>query len=133
MGMAGDHLVGDRRHHVGEGEVARLVGHLGMEDHLQQQIAQFTPQPLHVAVRDRLGDLVLLLDGVGRDGGEILLDVPGAAADRRSQAAHDFQQAGDVAGGGVGLRVRHGRASYGARGPAQPKLRGSAGLYGNIA
>ncbi len=49
-----------------------------MEDDLEQEIAELVLEIVHVAARDRLGDLVGLFDGVGRDRGEVLLDIPGA-------------------------------------------------------
>ena len=48
-----------------------------------------------VAALDGVGDLVGLLDRVGRDGGEGLLQVPRAAAVRRAQPRHDLDQAED--------------------------------------
>ena len=42
-----------------------------------------------IALLDGVGHLIGLLDRVGRDGGECLLHVPGAAADRVAQAGHD--------------------------------------------
>ena len=47
---------------------------------------------------DRVGDLIGFLDRVGRDGREILLEVPRAARARRAQRRHDREQALDVAG-----------------------------------
>src|SRR3546814_4879254 len=70
--MAAHQLVGDRRRHLGEGEVAGLLGHAGVEHHLQQQVAQLVPQRRHVVLLDGVGNLVGLLDGVGRDGREVL-------------------------------------------------------------
>jgi hypothetical protein len=48
-----------------------------MEHHLQQQVAQFVAQFIHVAVLNGVGDLVSLLDGVWGDGGEVLFAVRG--------------------------------------------------------
>ena len=69
---------------VGEGERAALLGHARVIDDLQQQIAELVLQVGEVAARDRVGDLVGLLDGVGRDRREGLLEVPGAAAAGRA-------------------------------------------------
>src|SRR3546814_3527200 len=44
--------------------------------------------------------LVGLFDGVGRDGGEALLEIPRAAARGVAQPRHDGEQAGEGAGGG---------------------------------
>ena len=60
-------------------ERALLLGHAGVEHDLQQQVAQLVPQVVEIAARDRVGDLVGFLDRVGRDGREVLLQVPRAA------------------------------------------------------
>ncbi len=48
-------------------------------DDLQQQVAQFVLQVVHIAALDGVGYLVGFFDGVGRDGREGLLPVPRAA------------------------------------------------------
>ena len=93
MGMAAHHLVGYRVGHVVIIEKPQFAGHLRVEHHLEQQIAQFVLQALHVVLGDRVGDLVGFLDGVGGDGPEILLHVPRAAALGITQFRHDLQQA----------------------------------------
>jgi hypothetical protein len=40
MGVARDHLVGDGGHDLVEGEMPRLLGHLGVVDRLQEKVAQ---------------------------------------------------------------------------------------------
>ena len=69
-----------RARHAVEVERRRLVGHLGVVDDLEQQVAELALEPVPVLARDRVGDLVGLLDRVGGDRGEGLLDVPRAAA-----------------------------------------------------
>ena len=56
--------------------MASLARHLGMEDDLEQKVADLVLERGHVGFADRLGDLVGLLDGVGGDRGKILLAVP---------------------------------------------------------
>ena len=97
MRMARHHLVGNRPHHIGKAEQARLFGHLRVIDGLQQQIAQFPRQLRPGLPRDHIGHLMRLLDRIGRDGGEILRDIPGAAGDRIAQPPHDLQQPRDLA------------------------------------
>ena len=75
-----------------------LLRHAGMEDDLQQEVAQFVAQVIEVAARDGVGDLVGLLDGVGRDGRKILLEIPRTAASGGAERRHDFEEPGDVAG-----------------------------------
>ena len=104
MGMAKDQLVGNCRRAVGEIEHSGLVRHLRVKDHLQQQVAQFARQfgpglPVY-----GIRDLVRFLDRVGRDGCEILFDIPGAAGPGVAQLRHDVDQAGDL-GAGVAARV----------------------------
>jgi hypothetical protein len=45
---------------------------------LEQQIPELVAQVVEIAARNRVGDLVGLLDGVGSDGLEALLQVPRA-------------------------------------------------------
>ena len=77
--MPADHLFGDRLHDVAEGEFLRFLSHLRVIDNLQQQVAELVAQIVHIAARDGVGDLIGLLDRVGRDAGKVLLDVPRAS------------------------------------------------------
>ena len=77
--MAAHHLVGDARGDRLEIEQTRFSGHLGVEHDLEQQVAKLVLEGGPVLAVDGLGDLVGFLDGIGRDGGEALLDVPGTA------------------------------------------------------
>ena len=88
-----------RLDHVAEIEGALLLRHAGVEDDLQQQIAELVLQVGEIVARDGVGDLVGFLERIGRDGPEILLQVPRAAAAGRAQRRHDLDQAGNVAGG----------------------------------
>src|SRR5262249_54948758 len=78
-GAAADHLLGQRCRDLVEVEGTLLLGHAGMEHDLEEQVAELLLERRHVLALDRVGDLVGLLDGVGGDGLEILLDVPGTA------------------------------------------------------
>ena len=64
----------------------RLLRHASVEDDLQQQVAELVAQIDDIAALDRVGDLIGLLDREGRDGGEILLEIPWAAASRACAA-----------------------------------------------
>ena len=68
-----------------------------MIDDLQQQIAQLAGEFAVGLPVDGVGNLVCLFNRVGRDGGEGLGNVPGAARVRVAQAAHDRQEAGQAA------------------------------------
>src|SRR5713101_1151059 len=96
MGMAAQHLVGDRAGDVVEVEKAGLLGHARMEDDLEEQIAELVLECCRIAALARLGHLIGLLDGVGSDGGEALLAVPGTAALGIAQPRHDVEQARQV-------------------------------------
>ena len=48
-------------------ERALLLRHAGVEDHLEQEVAEFVSQVVEVAAADRVRDLVGFLDRVGRD------------------------------------------------------------------
>ena len=90
--------VTDRRDNVIEREMPGLVRQSAVEHDLEQQIAEFFLQLRHVAIGNRLGNLIGFLDGVRRDRREILRQVPGAAAVRVAQPRHDGGKAGQ--GGG---------------------------------
>ena len=91
-------------------ERALLLGHAGVEHDLQQQVAELVLQVIEIAAADRVGDLVGFLDGVGRDGREILLQVPRTAGAGRAQRRHDLDETRDVGG------RFHGRAIQGKGG-----------------
>ena len=100
--MPAQELLRDRRNHVAEIEGALLLRHAGVEHDLEQEVTQFVAQIIEIAPRDGIGHLVGLLEGVGRDGREILLEIPRAAGARRTQRRHDVEKPGDVAGGSHG-------------------------------
>jgi len=64
---------------------------VGAEDDQEQGVAQFLGDVVHAVGRDRVEDLVRLLDQVGRQGGERLLLVPRAAG-FAAQAPQDVPQ-----------------------------------------
>jgi hypothetical protein len=77
---------------VAEVEGVLLLGHAGVEHHLKQQIAQLLAQIGEVAAGDRVGHFVGLFQRIGSNGRKILLEIPRAAAARRSQRRHDVEQ-----------------------------------------
>lgn len=97
MGMALDHLVADGARHVLDAEGAGLPGHLGVEDDLEQEVAQLVLQGSHIAMLDGIRHLIGFLDGIGRNGREALLHVPGATARGIAQTGHDLEQPVDIA------------------------------------
>src|SRR6185437_767333 len=96
MRMAAQHLVGDGASDVVEVEEAGLLGHAGMEDDLEQQVAEFILERRRIAALARFGHLIGLLDGVRRDGGEALLAIPRAAMLGIAQPRHDVEQTRQV-------------------------------------
>ena len=94
--MPPDHLARNGVHNVTEGE-ARLLGcHLRVIDDLQEEIAEFVLEPVEIAPRDSVCDLVSFLDCVGCDGGEALLHVPRTPGLGIAQARHDGEEFVDV-------------------------------------
>ncbi len=87
------HLVGYPGQDVREREQAGFLGHSRMEHDLQLQVAKFVRERVHVLARDRVGDFVGFLDGVGRDRLERLHGVPFATPHRIAQPAHDLDEA----------------------------------------
>ncbi len=104
-----------------------------MINHLEQEIAELVLQRVEIVARDRVGDLVGFLDGVGRDGREALLDVPRTAGVLVAQARHDGEQIVErvallpgafpprqpwhVADGGGGATVQRGERKFVAEYP----------------
>ena len=82
--MAADQLVVQVVEHIGNGEVAVVGRHLGIEEDLQQQVAQLFGQVRPVAPLDGVEDLVGLLQRVLADRVEGLLAVPRAAVRARA-------------------------------------------------
>jgi hypothetical protein len=105
-------LGGDCFDHVGKIERALLLCHPGVENDLQQEVAELILQPDEIITDDRVRDFVGFLDCVRSDGAKTLLQVPRAAAAWRPQRRHDLNQAGDVAGGLHGAADR--REGFGA-------------------
>ena len=91
--VAALHLVADAVDHVVEREMAGILGHLRVEHDLELEIAELVGEAVHVVARDRVGDLIGFLDGVGRDRFERLDAVPFATADGIAQPAHDLGEA----------------------------------------
>ena len=91
--MSSNHLARHRLDDVAKIECVLLLGHAGVEHHLQQEVAEFVAEVIEVAAGDGVDDLIGFLDGVGSDGCKILLEIPGTAAAGRSQRRHDIEQA----------------------------------------
>ncbi len=92
MRVTADHLVDDGPGDVVKGEGALFLRHPGVEDHLEEEVAQLVAQVGQVAPLDGVGHFIGLFDGVGGDGGEGLLQVPGAAVLRVAEAGHDVEE-----------------------------------------
>ena len=105
MRMAADHLPCHRLDNVAKRKNVLLLGHAGVIHDLQQEIAEFVAKIVEIAARNGVGDLIGLLDGVGRDRRKVLLEVPRAAGHRRAQRSHDFDQSRNIAGRGHGISV----------------------------
>ena len=80
MRMPADQFAVQMVEHIGDGEVALVGGHLRIEQHLQQQIAEFFGKMREVAALNGVEDFVGFFKRVFADGVEGLLAVPGAAA-----------------------------------------------------
>ena len=118
-------LLGDRLDHVAEIERALLLRHAGVEHDLEQEVAQFVAQVGEVAAGDGVGHLVGFFERVGRDGREILLQVPRAAGAGRAQRRHDLDQPGDVAGGLHGRKPNRARPRGATQAEARPTGNGA--------
>ena len=88
VGMAADQLVVQALQHIRDGEMALVGRHLGIKQHLKQQIAQLLGQVRKVAALDGVEDLIGFFQRVFSNGVKGLLAVPGAAAGG-AQPGHD--------------------------------------------
>ena len=89
--VAEDHLVGDGRGHIPDGEVSVFAGDLRVQDDLQKHVAQLFAQMRHVASLDGVNGLVGFLDHVVRDALVRLLAIPWTSA-RGAEDADDAIQ-----------------------------------------
>ena len=92
MGVTAHELVDDRRGDVGDREPAGLGRELGLEDDLQEEIAELVTERIGVAALDRLDDLVGFFDHVRPQALGTLLTVPRAPAGA-PQPRHDLHEA----------------------------------------
>ena len=88
MRVAADQFVGDVPGDFLEIKGAALPGQLAMENHLQEQVAQFLLHLVVVARLDGVDQFIDLLDRMPAQGHVVLLAVPGAAVGR-PQPRHD--------------------------------------------
>ena len=97
MRMPANKLRRNCLNHVAKVEAALFLRHAGVKDDLQQQITKLVLKVVQIIARDRVGDLVGLLDRIRRDAREVLLQIPRAAGLGRAQRSHDFDEPVDVA------------------------------------
>ena len=97
MRVPGYHFGGNRFDDAAIIEQPALFGHAGVEDDLEQQIAQLVSYVVPVLLFDRAGHFIGFLDRVGRYGREGLFLVPWAAA-WTAQPPHDLQKRFDISG-----------------------------------
>jgi len=88
VGMATNHFVVDFADDVGDGEAAGFGGDLGVEENLEEEVAEFLGEFGVVARVEGVENFVGFLDEVGAEGGVGLFAIPGAAAGG-AKAGHD--------------------------------------------
>ena len=86
--MAADEFCAKAVGDIAQIEVAGLGRHLGVEEHLQKQIAEFFGQVGKVSALNGVEDFVGLFESVFADSVERLLAIPGAAIGS-TQPSHD--------------------------------------------
>ena len=79
VGMSPDQLLGNGLDDPAEVEQSLLLGHSRVKHDLQKEVPEFVAEIIKVAAFDRVSDLVGFLDGVRRDGREVLFQVPGTS------------------------------------------------------
>lgn len=106
MRMAPHQLPVQSLDHFDDREVARLGRHLGVEEHLEQQVAELLLQVLPIPALDRIEHLIRLFKCVFSDRIEALLAIPRAAA-WGAQPSHDRDRLGeDPTSSGSGFIAR---------------------------
>ena len=102
-------LLDDARDDVVDGERALSTAELGLEDDLEEQVAELLADRRAVAGVDGVDDLAGLLEGVFPEGLEGLLPVPGAAIGGEEALHHldEPRQRRAVLGLQGGHRARH--------------------------
>src|SRR6476469_9377782 len=104
-----DHLRGDGVDNVGKGKASVLLRHARVIHDLQQEIAELIFERLEIASRDRVSDLVRLLNGVAPDRSKGLLAIPRTTRLRIAQSRHHTKQIFDAIG--PAYVVRHGEGA----------------------
>jgi hypothetical protein len=94
VGVAADHFVVDFADDVVDGEAALFGGDLGVEEDLEEEVAEFFGEFGVVAGVEGVQDFVGFFDQVGAEGGVGLFAVPGAAAGG-AEAGHDSGKFGE--------------------------------------
>ena len=106
MGMAADQLFVDLLNHIPDIETPRFRGHLGVKDHLEQEIPEFSGQVVIAPFVDGLDDLIGLLQQVLTEGSMGLLAVPRTTL-FAPQLCHDLHQPCKTPYIAPGLLFRH--------------------------
>ena len=101
-----DQVARRRRRRRTGGSAGGLGGHPGVEDDLQQDVAELLAHRRRVVVDDRVVGLVRLLEQVAAQRGVRLLGVPRAAA-RGAQPVHDGDDVEQAGAGRLGGAVDH--------------------------
>jgi len=99
--MPPHHLVDELAEQIGHREVALLLGNAGVEDDLEQEIAELLAHGRAATGLDRLEDFVGFLDEKWFERSRGLLTIPRATA-RFTESLHDVQEPLKENTGGVG-------------------------------
>ncbi len=93
VGMAADELFHGLGDGIHQAEITVFHGDLGVEDDLEQQIAQLAAQVVHIVGVEGRQHLVGLFEEAGAQGFVGLLAVPGAAVGRPQAGHHVLESA----------------------------------------
>ena len=114
VGVAANHFVVDFADDVVDGEAAGFGGDLGVEENLEEEVAQFFGEFGVVFGVEGVEDFVGFFDQVGAESGVGLLAVPGAAAGG-AEAGHNGGEFGEGGAGVLWARGFLGAARFGFR------------------
>ncbi len=111
MGMAADEFLIDGLKRIADIEVPGFLGHLGEEDHLEEQVSEFLCQAVPILGIDRVHDFIRFFKKIRLDGLESLLAIPWAASGG-AEPLHNLDQPRKTGHRrGFGIVGKHGEAS----------------------
>ncbi|MNE50845.1 hypothetical protein D3C80_1454400 [compost metagenome] len=96
MRVPADHFRRHGLHDITECKLTHFLGDAGMENHLQQQVAELLAKIICVLALDGVRHLVGFFYCIGFDGFKGLHNIPWTTGFRLAQCLHDLDEAGNI-------------------------------------